>query len=293
MPDLAVATVEPAGPAAHGEVQPGWLYDRVEAALQPIADRQAAPPSVEALAKAAGVSPVELRRAFRDWVGISAEDFLQYLTLDRVRAQFGPPSHAGLWGPRWLRDLVVTHEAITPGKRRGERLVIRYGYAPSPFGECLLLLTERGICGLAFVSGNRPAVFADMAGRWPAARFVEDRDAAADMAARVFGSGQRAPLPLHLYGTSFQMRVWEALIRIPSGGLATYGDLAASIGDPRASRAVGAACGSNPVSWLVPCHRAVLKSGHIRHYAWGRARKLAMIGWEAAAPEGERRERGP
>lgn len=284
-------------PASEYESRTDWLYDRIEAALRLIAENQAAQPDLDDMARAAGMSPFHFQRVFTRWVGVSPKKFLQYLTLDYAKRRLTEAASvldaayaAGLSGPGRLHDLFVTHEAITPGefKRRGAGLVIRYGCAPTPFGECLLLLTGRGICGLAFVSGDRAAVFADMAGRWPGARFVEDAPAAAAMAARVFApAGERGgPLPLHLYGTNFQIRVWEALLRVPPGALVTYGDLAAGIGDPRASRAVGSACGSNPVSWLIPCHRAILKSGYIRDYAWGRPRKLAMIGWEASQRDG-------
>ncbi len=282
-------------PASDYESRTEWLYDRIAAALALIADRQSDQPSLEELAQAAGMSPHHFQRVFTRWVGVSPKKFLQYLTLDAAKRRLVAAGSildaayaAGLSGPGRLHDLFVTHEAITPGefKRRGAGLTIRYGYAPSPFGECLVMLTERGICGLAFVSdGDRAAPFADLAGRWPAARFVPDADAAAALAARAFAPAaeRKPPLPLHLIGTNFQIRVWEALLRVPPGALVTYGALAAAIGDPKASRAVGAACGSNPVSWLIPCHRAILGSGYIRDYAWGRPRKVAMIGWEAAA----------
>lgn len=286
-------------PASHYGSRTDWLYDRIEAALKLIADHQAAQPTLEALAAAAGMSPFHFQRVFTRWVGISPKKFLQHLTLDSAKRRLVAAASvldaayaAGLSGPGRLHDLFVTHEAVTPGefKRRGEGLTIRWGYAPSPFGECLLFLTERGICGLAFVSGDRASVFADMAARWPAARFVEDAPAAAAMAARIFApAGERgAPLPLHLYGTNFQIRVWEALLRVPEGALVTYSDLAAAIGAPEAARAVGAACGRNPISWLIPCHRAILRNGYIRDYAWGRPRKLAMIGWEASRSDASR-----
>ena len=278
--------------ASDYESRTEWLYRRIEAALQLIADNQASQPSLDELARAAGMSLFHFQRVFTRWVGISPKRFLQYLTLDYAKQRLAESASVldatfavGLSGSGRLHDLFVTHEAITPGefKRRGEGLEIRYGYADSPFGECALFQTERGICGLAFVSGARGPVFADMAARWPAARFREDAEATRAMVARVFAPARESQgmVPVHLYGTNFQMRVWDALIRIPPGALATYGDLAAAIGDRQASRAVGAACGSNPISWLIPCHRAILKSGYIRDYAWGRPRKLAMIGWEA------------
>lgn len=273
------------------------LYARLEAALAMIAESQTRQPSLEEMAAAAGMSPFHFQRIFARWVGISPKRFLQYLTLDYAKARLAEAASvldaaydAGLSGPGRLHDLFVTHEAITPGdfKRRGEGLRIVYGFAGSPFGDCLLMMTDRGLCGLAFAgSGNREAVLADMRGRWPAASYRESTEEAAAMAERVFAARRDGapPLPIFLYGTNFQLRVWEALLRVPSGSLVTYGDLAGAIGDPRASRAVGAAVGRNPISFIVPCHRAILSNGYLRNYAWGKARKAAMLGWEAARRE--------
>ncbi len=269
------------------------LYSRIEAALAMIARNQADQPSLEAMASAAGMSPHHFQRTFRRWVGVSPTKFLQYLTLDRAKASLAENASvleaswdAGLSGPGRLHDLFVTHEAVTPGdyKRRGAGLRIRYGFHDSPFGRCLLMVTDRGVCGLAFAAeGGEARVLEEMAGRWPAAALAEDGAETAPLAGRIFAPEPgRAPLRLALHGTNFQIRVWDALLRIPPGALATYGDVAAALGAPRASRAVGAAVGRNPVSWLVPCHRVIRSNGYLHDYEWGLARKAALIGWEAA-----------
>lgn len=273
------------------------LYDRLERALAIIAERQADQPGLDAIAAEVGISPFHFQRLFTRWVGVSPKKFLQYLTLDYAKERLAESAsvldaayESGLSGPGRLHDLFVTLEATTPGefKRRGAGLVVRWGFAPSPFGDCLVMTTDRGLCGLAFADvAGRAAVLADMRGRWPAAAFVEAPDDARSTVDRVFAPAATGapPLPLHLCGTNFQIRVWEALLRIPPGVLVTYGHLARRVGAPTASRAVGAAVGRNPVSVVVPCHRAILGNGYIRDYAWGRPRKLALIGWEAARRE--------
>ncbi|MCY4231634.1 MAG: methylated-DNA--[protein]-cysteine S-methyltransferase [Alphaproteobacteria bacterium] len=275
------------------------LYSRIEAALAAIAQNQAAQPGLEEMAAATGMSPHHFQRTFRRWVGISPTKFLQYLTLDRAKACLAAHAsvmeaswEAGLSGPGRLHDLFVAHEAVTPGdyKRRGAGLTICYGFHDSPFGRCLLMATDRGICGLAFAAeGAERAGFENMARRWPAATFTEAPSRTAALAERIFRpQGGAPPLPLCLHGTNFQIRVWDALLRIPPGALTAYGDVAAAVGAPRAARAVGAAIGRNPISWLVPCHRVIRASGYLHNYEWGLARKAALIGWEAARSE-ERR----
>jgi AraC family transcriptional regulator of adaptative response/methylated-DNA-[protein]-cysteine methyltransferase len=193
----------------------------------------------------------------------------------------------GLSGPGRLHDLFVTHEAMSPGeiKSGGAGLSIRYGWHISPFGNALVMATDRGLCGLAFADrGEDQACFDDMTRRWPQARYVEDAAATLSYAARIFDpqrwrDGQ--PLRVVLIGTDFQVSVWEALLKIPMGRARTYSAIADEIGRPRASRAVGAAVGANPVSFVVPCHRALGKSGKLTGYHWGLTRKRAMLGWEA------------
>ncbi|TIX57285.1 MAG: methylated-DNA--[protein]-cysteine S-methyltransferase, partial [Mesorhizobium sp.] len=193
----------------------------------------------------------------------------------------------GMSGPGRLHDLFVTHEAMSPGdyKTRGAGLTIRYGYHISPFGIALIMVTDRGLAGLAFNDpGGERAAFADMSGRWPNAAYVEDMSSTAPYAARIFDPRLwRADQPLRvvMIGTDFQLRVWETLLRIPMGKACTYSSIAASIGAPSASRAVGAAVGANPMSFVVPCHRALGKSGALTGYHWGLTRKRAILGWEA------------
>ena len=233
---------------------------------------------------------------FTRWAGLSPKAFLQAVTLDhakRLLSQERLPLleasfEVGLSGPGRLHDLFVTHEAMSPGewKAKGGGLTIRYGFHPSPFGIGLVMVTERGLAGLAFAdAGEERPCLEDMTGRWPEARFVEDSAATASYAARIFDPEKwsaEQPLRVVLIGTDFQIRVWESLLKIPLGRAVTYSDLAADIGQPTASRAVGAAVGRNPISFVVPCHRALGKSGALTGYHWGLTRKRAMLGWEAA-----------
>ena len=279
---------------------PMSLYSRIEAALAKIAENQADQPGLDEMAAAACMSPHHFQRTFRRWVGISPTKFLQYLTLERAKASLAENASvleaswdAGLSGPGRLHDLFVTHEAVTPGdyKRRGAGLAIRYGVHDSPFGRCILMATDRGVCGLAFAAeGEERARLRQHAPPLAGRGFLRRRRTRPPRSAeRIFQPRAGAPaLPLCLHGTNFQIRVWDALLRIPAGALATYGDVAAAVGQPRAARAVGAAIGRNPVSWLVPCHRVILANGYLHNYEWGLARKAALIGWEAARTE-ERR----
>lgn len=277
-------------PAAFDDTQP--QYALIEAAMTWLADMRAEQPGLEELADHIGYAPAHLQKVFSRWVGVSPKRFLSYLTLDYAKQRLAEADSvldaahaAGLSGPSRLHDLFVAHEAITPGdfKRRGEGLAVRWGWHPSPFGDALVLQTDRGVCGLAFALGEteRRAVLANMQARWPAAAYTQDQAVTGRTAGQIFGSrGER--IPLHLAGTNFQIRVWEALLRIPDGALVPYQWVAKAIGQPKAARAVGAAIGRNPISFLIPCHRAILTNGYLRNYEWGLPRKMAMIGWEAA-----------
>jgi AraC family transcriptional regulator of adaptative response/methylated-DNA-[protein]-cysteine methyltransferase len=272
-------------------------YARIEKALTYIADRVDEQPELDDVAATLGLSPFHFQRLFTRWVGVSPKKFLQYLTLERAKACLNASAsvldaahEAGLSGPSRLHDLFLAHEAVTPGefKLRGEGLTIRYGWAESPFGACLILATPRGICGMAFAGADgRGPCLDDMTARWPRARFVEDEAAIARLGEAIFAPRvhDREALKLVLYGSPFQVKVWEALLRIPQGALVSYDNLAAAIGASGAARAVGSAVGDNPISFLIPCHRVIRKSGAISHYHWGRPRKMAMIGWEAAQRE--------
>lgn len=282
---------------ARGAPPGGDLYHaRIAHALDWLARHWRQQPDLAAVAEKAGMSAYHFQRVFTRWVGVSPKKFLGYLTLDRAKACLARGESvleaaydAGLSGPSRLHDLFVTQEALTPGefKMRGAGLAIGYGFAASPFGECLVMWTPRGICALGFVGdGGRRACYADLAGRFPAAHFAEDAATAARLAAQAFApAGRRRKLGLVLIGSPFQIKVWEALLRVPEGALVSYDTLAQAVGRPAAARAVGTAVGANPISFLIPCHRAIRKSGVISDYHWGRARKLALIGWEQARAE--------
>jgi AraC family transcriptional regulator of adaptative response/methylated-DNA-[protein]-cysteine methyltransferase len=267
-------------------------YRAIGRALRFLVERAADQPSLEEAAEAAGLSPFHFQRLFTRWAGVSPKRFAQFVTLGKAKALLEERAslldaalEVGLSGTGRLHDLFVTWEAMTPGdyKAAGAGLTIRWGVHDSPFGPALLGQTERGLCWLAFVGEGMGPVLAEMAGQFPAAALVEDRDATAETAARAFDfSGKEGPLPVLMRGTPFQLKVWEGLLRIPPGGLASYGDLARAIGRPEASRAVGAAVGRNPVSWLIPCHRVILQSGVVHNYRWGVDAKRAMLALEAA-----------
>ncbi|NCM96899.1 MAG: methylated-DNA--[protein]-cysteine S-methyltransferase [Rhodobacterales bacterium] len=251
--------------------------------------------SLEALALQMDMSPAHFQRVFSQWVGVSPKRYQQYLTLDLARQLLAErctvleAAHAaGLSGTGRLHDLFLRWEAMSPGDyaRAGAGLVIRWGWRDSPFGEALAMATPRGLCGLAFSADcGREAAMADLRARWPGAAFIEDPDAVAPLLAAAFGAAGETRL--HLIGAPFQIKVWEALLRIPSGHVTTYGQIAGAIGQPRAVRAVGTAVGRNPVSWLIPCHRALRKSGALGGYHWGLPVKRAMLAWEAARLDAE------
>jgi AraC family transcriptional regulator of adaptative response/methylated-DNA-[protein]-cysteine methyltransferase len=269
-------------------------YDIVRRAIAFISEHWRDQPETEAIAEAAGVTATELHHLFRRWAGLTPKAFLQALTLDHARrilrdsaSVLDASFEVGLSGPGRLHDLFVTHEAMSPGewKSGAAGLTITYGFHPSPFGTALVMATERGLAGLAFADpGEEAAALADMRGRWPKANYVEDKARTAPLARRIFDSKLwRADRPLRvvLIGTDFEVRVWDTLLKIPMGRATTYSDIAAKIGADKAARAVGAAVGKNPLSFVVPCHRVLGKSGDITGYHWGLTRKRAMLGWEA------------
>ena len=269
-------------------------YDVVRRAIAHIRGNWRTQPDIADIAEAAGVSATDLHHLFRRWAGLTPKDFLQALTLDHARALLRQSAsvldasyEVGLSGPGRLHDLFVTHEAMSPGewKAGGEALTISYGFHPSPFGTALIMATGRGLAGLAFADpGEEQAVLADMQARWPKATYVEDRPGTAAFARRVFDSATwrpDEPLRVVLIGTEFDARVWEALLSIPLGRLTSYSDIAARVRAPKAARAVGAAVGKNPISFVVPCHRVIGKGGDLTGYHWGLTRKRAMLGWEA------------
>ncbi len=275
-------------------------YGRVESAIRFIEKEALRQPSLAEIANAAGLSEFHFQRLFSRWVGISPKRFLQFLTkeyarrlLQESRDVLSVTYDAGLSSPGRLHELFVTCEAVTPGevKSRGEGLSIEYGFHPSPFGRCLLALTDRGICGLSFVQeAPEGSLVRSLEARWPGARISQCEDATAAVARRIFTfDAPSEPGPLHLFvrGTNFQIQVWEALIRIPFGKAVTYEDIARHIGMPNAPRAVGNAVGSNPIPFLIPCHRVIRKLGEFGNYGEGPQRKKAILGWEAALARGE------
>ena len=276
-------------------------YDSVRRAIAFISEHWRSQPTIEAMADAAGVTPDELHHLFRRWASLTPKAFMQALTLDHAKnllrdsaSVLDAALDSGLSGPGRLHDLFVTHEAMSPGewKNGGTGLILRYGFHPSPFGTAIVIATNRGLAGLAFADpGEEQIAFADMKSRWPNATYVEDGDSTAALAQRIFDTRlwrQDQPLRVILIGTDFEVRVWETLLKIPMGKAVCYSDIACKINSPKASRAVGAAVGKNPVSFVVPCHRALGKDGKLTGYHWGVTRKQAMLGWEAgrlAAPQ--------
>lgn len=270
-------------------------YQRIEKAIRFIENNFKSRPTLDQIAERVNLSRFHFDRLFKRWAGISPVQFLQYLTLDYTKRKLAESKSlldtalaAGLSGPSRLHDLFVTFEAMTPGefKRMGAGLEIKYGFSPSPFGDCLIASTDRGIYHLGFVDGShRSDAVAQLRQAWPGAAFVENHTDISMIAGRIFNSnisdGSR-PFHLQLKGTNFQVNVWRALLTIPAGSFVAYQDIAAYIGQPKAFRAVANTIAINPVGYLIPCHRVIAKSGLIHRYRWGSARKRAMVGWEAA-----------
>jgi AraC family transcriptional regulator, regulatory protein of adaptative response / methylated-DNA-[protein]-cysteine methyltransferase len=287
-------------------------YFRVEHAIRFLDEYRERRPSLADIAAEVGLSEFHFQRIFTRWAGISPKRFLQFQTLAHARALLRA-SHsvldatydAGLSGPARLHDLLVTIDAVTPGevRRLGAGLTIEYGIHPTPFGDALLALTTRGVCALFFVdaaAGGRAGAVRQLEAQWPGALLRANPEATEPVVHRVFGrSGSGgadeatprtgAPLPLLVRGTNFQVKVWEALLRVPEGAVVAYEALAGAVGAPRATRAVASAVARNPVAYLIPCHRVIRKTGAFGDYRWGSARKRAILGWEAARGADERR----
>ncbi|BAT61753.1 bifunctional transcriptional activator/DNA repair enzyme Ada [Variibacter gotjawalensis] len=272
----------------------GEDYEVVRKAIAYISQNWREQPEIETIASAISVPVTDLHHLFRRWSGLTPKAFLQAITLDNARKLLRDSAsvldasyEVGLSGPGRLHDLFVTHESMSPGewKTGGEGLVVTYGFHPSPFGIALVMTTPRGLCGLAFADpGEEREALDDMRGRWPAATYIENYVDTAPVAERIFNSAcwrPDQPLRVVLIGTDFEVRVWDTLLSIPLGRATTYSDIANHIGKPKAPRAVGAAVGKNPISFVVPCHRVLGKSGDITGYHWGMTRKRAMLGWEA------------
>ncbi len=268
-------------------------YTRVEQAIHFLEQNFRRQPGLKEVADSVGLSEYHFQRLFTRWAGISPKRFLQFLTVEYAKQLLAESQsvldvtyEAGLSSPGRLHDLFVTCEAITPGqfKSRGEELTINYGFHPTPFGLCLLAVTERGICGLSFLQpGEQAAALASLSATWPQAELKPAASLTGPWAEQIFEpAGQQQPLPVLLKGTNFQLKVWQALLAIPPGALVSYHDVAALIGQPNAARAVGQALAHNPVGFIIPCHRVIRRVGTSGDYAWGSTRKKAILGWEAA-----------
>ena len=270
-------------------------YERIEKAIKFLETNFPAQPGLKEIADHIGLSEFHFQRLFSRWVGISPKRFLQFLTKEYAKHLLEDSVNlldvtyeAGLSSPGRLHDLFVNCEAVTPGeyKSKGQGLTIRYGFHPSPFGECLLATTERGICGFFFVKNrDRKDPLAELRYFWQQADIVEDPHASRDLIDRIFNpsfADTGTPLHLILNGTNFQIKVWEALIKIPFGAVVSYEDVAIQVGIPGATRAVGSAVGKNPISFIIPCHRVIRKTADFGNYGGGKARKKAILGWEAA-----------
>jgi AraC family transcriptional regulator, regulatory protein of adaptative response / methylated-DNA-[protein]-cysteine methyltransferase len=269
-------------------------YALVKHTLAFISENWRDQPSLDTLADQAGLSTTHLQRLFTHWAGLSPKAFLQAVTLDHARELLRDSAsildasyELGLSGPGRLHDLFVTHEGMSPGiyKLRGRGLTMSYGFHDCPFGRALILVTSEGLAGLAFADeGQEKSALADMTSRWPEATYKENPAATAPYARRIFEAAHwkpDQPLRIVFIGTDFEIRVWETLLRIPFGKASTYSDIAAHLGKPSAARAVGTAIGKNPISFVVPCHRVLGKSGGLCGYHWGLTRKRAILGWEA------------
>jgi AraC family transcriptional regulator, regulatory protein of adaptative response / methylated-DNA-[protein]-cysteine methyltransferase len=270
-------------------------YARVEQALAFLHENYHRQPTLEEIAASISLSEYHFQRLFTRWVGISPKRFLQFLTKEHAKELLARSNdllsvayEAGLSGPGRLHDLFVNCEAVTPGeyKAQGAGLQIAYGFHITPFGECLLAVTERGVCALNFLHSSSHDQALDRLQRsWQQAELIEDHDRTRPLVMRIFDASSRTPgMPLSLFvkGTNFQIKVWEALLRIPAGSAVSYETVAMAIGRPQALRAVGNAVASNPIQYIIPCHRVLRKMGEFGNYQGGTPRKMALLGWEAA-----------
>ncbi|MDO8752270.1 MAG: methylated-DNA--[protein]-cysteine S-methyltransferase [Anaerolineales bacterium] len=286
----------------HGEREPNRQndatelsghYQLIEQAIQYIEANVQRQPELEEIASALGLSEYHFQRLFTQWTGISPKRFMQFLTKEHAKQLLNNSENlletmhqVGLSSLGRLHDLFVNTEAVTPGqyKSRGAGLAIHYGIHPTPFGKCVIATTERGICHLGFVQASEGNAIDNLAADWTQAKMIEDYQSTAPLIARIFLDRETdSPLTLHLRGTNFQIKVWEALLKIPTGSVTTYEHIAAQIGNPNALRAVGTAVGHNPIAYLIPCHRVIRKSGEFGNYRYGVARKKALLAREFRA----------
>ncbi|HEY1631086.1 MAG TPA: bifunctional helix-turn-helix domain-containing protein/methylated-DNA--[protein]-cysteine S-methyltransferase [Rhizomicrobium sp.] len=274
------------------ESETGSAYRSIGRAIRYLAENYASQPSLDEAAAATGLSPFHFQRLFTRYVGVSPKSFVGHLTLHHAKKELaagasvlGAALGAGLSGPSRLHDLCLKVEAMTPGDyaRGGLGLTVDYGFHDCPFGIALVMATEKGLCGMAFGDeGEEDAMLADMRSRWPKAIYRENPAHTGIIAAQVFGAERGGAIGLHLLGTPWQIKVWQALLAIPDGRVTTYRGIAESLSAPKSSRAVGTAVGRNPISWLIPCHRVLGSDGALHGYHWGLTRKRAMLAVEAA-----------
>jgi AraC family transcriptional regulator of adaptative response/methylated-DNA-[protein]-cysteine methyltransferase len=270
-------------------------YQRVEQAIQYLEDNFRQQPSLDKIAAHVHLSKYHFQRLFKEWAGVSPTQYMHYLTVEYAKEQLAKSQSvyeasldSGLSGSGRLHDLFVTFEAVTPGeyKQQGEGLNIRYGFHETPFGECLIAATSRGICALHFVTADgQEAILAELKDEWPLAGFEEDAAVTRPLCERIFSTptnGHKRPIHLLLKGTNFQVQVWRALLDISPGMMVSYQDVADHIDQPQAVRAAAGAVAKNPIGYLIPCHRVINKNGRTHRYRWGSARKKAILGWEAA-----------
>ncbi len=270
-------------------------WRRMGRAIRYLSERYTEQPRLEDAAESVGLSPFHFQRLFSRYVGVSPKSFVGHLTLEHAKRELAKGAsvldaalETGLSGPSRLHDLSLKIEAMTPGDyaKGGAGLVIDTGFADCPFGRVLVMATPKGVCGLAFGDdGEEDSMMADMQARWPRAKFVANNARAVSVARSIFESSGNREIGLHLLGTPWQIKVWQALLAIPSGKVVTYGSIAARMGDKKASRAVGTAVGRNPISWLIPCHRVLGSDGGLHGYHWGLVRKRSMLAMEAAREE--------
>jgi AraC family transcriptional regulator of adaptative response/methylated-DNA-[protein]-cysteine methyltransferase len=275
-------------------------YERIAEAISYLEKHQIAQPALEELADHLHLSPFHTQRLFQRWAGISPKRFLQFLTVEHAKKLL-QESHSlldtayetGLSSPSRLHDLFIAAEAVTPGqyKSRGQEVRIAYAFQSSPFGPCLLAATDKGLCHLSFTQeSEQEAALLELRHTWPGAEIHRDANLMKTYHSAIFPtkkSENPQPLYLHVKGTNFQLKVWQALLRIPEGYVASYEDIAARVCTTRASRAVGAAVAVNPIAYVIPCHRVIRKLGVFGQYRYGSDRKKAMLGWEAARKWGE------
>lgn len=272
-------------------------YTRIEKAIAYIRENFKDQPSLEEIASVVHLSPFHFQRLFTEWAGVSPKKFMQYISLDHAKmllekhmTLMDTAYETGLSGPSRLHDLFVSIEGMTPGdyKNGGENLTINYCFAETPFGEVIVASTQKGVCHMHFETDEKKALD-DLCARFPNASYHQVTDRYQQEALFIFQEDWRQldKIKLHLAGTPFQIKVWESLLKIPMGSLTTYGEIANDIGNPKSSRAVGNAVGSNPIAYLIPCHRVIQSSGKIGGYMWGTDKKAAIIGWESAKDGGQ------